>query len=67
MTTAKCPFCGKRFSVQEGSLCSCEEDAWDIWEEIKSRGEIEEEEFERMPRKRVIRNPIYHDEDFPLT
>ena len=46
--TLTCPCCKKRFAECEGPLCSCEEDAWDMLEEMK-REEDEAEAFDNGP------------------
>ena len=46
---AQCPGCKKLFAVSEGPLCSCEEDARDVMEEMDiSRKEMELRGLEEM-------------------
>lgn len=50
----QCPGCKKLFDASEGPLCSCEEDARDVMEEMNiSRRELElEEKEEKWVEKR---------------
>ena len=49
-----CPGCKKLFAVEEGPLCSCEEDMWDVLAEMEmSRREYElERKEDRWVEKR---------------
>jgi len=44
---AVCPYCKKLFSRADGPLCSCEEDAQDVMEEM----EISRKEYESMRKE----------------
>jgi len=42
--TLTCPCCKERFTECEGPLCSCEEDAWDVLEEMRREREAFDDE-----------------------
>jgi hypothetical protein len=44
--TLTCPGCKKQFTSCEGPLCSCEEDARDVLEEMQREREREDDEQE---------------------